>query len=125
MCAFDARLKVPIADVWDKPVHDTFYNEWKLFFMSMFRLEDLYFPRCVKPRNAVGNPSLIIFSDGSKLAYGACVYVRWYTDDNKFLSCFIDIYLYSRPHVSTPLLFLALSSPFFSDFISIYLLRPP
>ena len=33
--------------------------------------------RCLKPKDATGSPILIIFSDGSKDAYGACAYVRW------------------------------------------------
>lgn len=31
----------------------------------------------MKPRDTVGNPILIIFSDGSSRAFGTCAYVRW------------------------------------------------
>jgi hypothetical protein len=42
----------------------------------MFDIESLEFPRCVKSEAADDNPVLIVFSDGSKHAYGACAYIR-------------------------------------------------
>ena len=35
-------------------------------------MEDINFRRCIKPKNAVGDPTLVIFSDGSDLPYGTC-----------------------------------------------------
>lgn len=43
----------------------------------MYDVGKLSFPRCVKPVNAAGHPMLIIFSDGSMMAYGCYAYVRW------------------------------------------------
>ena len=40
-------------------------------------MKEISFSRCVKPANSVGNPSLIMFTDGSNDAFGACGYVRW------------------------------------------------
>ena len=40
--------------------------------------------RCIKPQNYDGDPILVIFSDGSKEAYGACAYVRWQLTDGKY-----------------------------------------
>ena len=40
-------------------------------------MNSIKFERCLKPPNAVGDPSLVIFSDGSESAYGASAYVRW------------------------------------------------
>ena len=42
------------------------------------------FPRCLKPLGAIGPPILIIFSDGSDNAYGACAYVRWTLPRERF-----------------------------------------
>jgi hypothetical protein len=53
-----------------------FYS-WVNFFKELFGLENLRFQRCVQPENAIGDPMLVVFSDGSKIAYGACAYVRW------------------------------------------------
>ena len=36
--------------------------------------------RCLKPPNAVDDPTLVIFSDASDSAHGACAYARWATD---------------------------------------------
>ena len=40
-------------------------------------MEKIKVNRCIKPTEATGNPTLVIFSDGSNDAYGACAYVRW------------------------------------------------
>ena len=41
------------------------------------RLGKVLFRPFDKPANAVGDPVLVIFSDGSDNAYDACAYVRW------------------------------------------------
>ncbi|CAC5377690.1 unnamed protein product [Mytilus coruscus] len=60
--------------------------EWMDFFKELFDIEQFKFHRCLKPDNAVGDPILVIFSDGSKLAYGTCAYVRWRTEHGEFES---------------------------------------
>ena len=40
-------------------------------------MNSIKFERCLKPPNAFGDPSFVIFSDGSESAYGACAYMRW------------------------------------------------
>ena len=47
-------------------------------------MNNVKFKRCLKPKNATGEPILIIFSDGSSNAYGACAYVRWKISDGQF-----------------------------------------
>ena len=47
-------------------------------------MNNVKFKRCLKPKNATGEPILIIFSDGSSNAYGACAYMRWKTSDGQF-----------------------------------------
>ncbi|KAK4310069.1 hypothetical protein Pmani_018335 [Petrolisthes manimaculis] len=69
---------------WDEPLDTSVVHEWKTFFKELYELEELTFRRPLKPSNALGNPSLIIFSDSSKQAYGACAYVRWQTSKDKF-----------------------------------------
>ena len=55
------------------------FNNYQIehFFDEMFDVETIAFKRCVRPKGAVGNPMLIIFSDASESAYGACAYIRW------------------------------------------------
>lgn len=71
---------------WDRPMSEQSREKWISFFKELFGLEDLNFQRCLKPMNAIGKPMLIIFSDGSNIAYGACAYVRWELNDGKFES---------------------------------------
>ena len=47
-------------------------------------MRELNFERSLKPKNAIEDqesPYLILFSDGSKDAYGTAAYVRWKTED--------------------------------------------
>ena len=37
----------------------------------------------------MGRPTLIFLSDGSMQAYGACAYVRWQVEENKFVASLI------------------------------------
>ena len=66
---------------WDDPLPQDMKRKWKQFFQDMFLLENLKFPRCLKPKNAVGDPWLIILSDGSDQAYGCAAYARWNCSD--------------------------------------------
>ena len=66
---------------WDDPLPQDMRRKWIQFFQDMFLLEKLKFPRCLKPKNAVGKPWLIILSDGSDQAYGCAAYVRWNCSD--------------------------------------------
>ena len=47
----------------------------------MFLLEDLSFPRCLKPDNILEDPWLLLLSDGGLTAYGCVAYVRWQLPD--------------------------------------------
>ena len=79
-------VNVPEKKIWDLAVSNQLYNKWKLYFYKMFKISDLTFERCVKPEFAVGKPSLILFSDGSKNCYGACAYIRWKLENDSFCS---------------------------------------
>ena len=47
------------------------------FFISLFELEDIEFPQSLWLRDTtVGDPELVVFSDGSVKAFGAVVYIR-------------------------------------------------
>ena len=71
---------------WDDPLPPTLDEKWRHFFVDLFQIENLQFPRCLRPAAAVGDPQLIILSDGSELAYGCAAYVRWELPDGSF-SC--------------------------------------
>lgn len=62
---------------WDDPIPEENRRDWRMFFKELVEMDNVRFKRCMKPRDAVGDPILIIFSDGSSQAFGACAYVRW------------------------------------------------
>ena len=66
---------------WDDALPPQLYKKWADFFQKLFLLEDLRFPRSLRPSTAVGDPWLIILSDGSDKAYGCAAYVRWNCSD--------------------------------------------
>lgn len=85
---FSLKAKILMRDVvmdsekdgkggWDEPVSAHLYERAVTLFEEMFLLEELEFPRCMKPLSTVGLPELLIFSDSSTKAYGAAAYIRW------------------------------------------------
>ncbi|XP_071519124.1 uncharacterized protein [Panulirus ornatus] len=46
--------------------------------------KDLKFRRCIKPDNALGNPTLVIYADASNIAYSTCAYIRFELKDGTF-----------------------------------------
>ena len=62
---------------WDESMPEACRENWAKFFSDLFDMNNIKFQRCLKPPGAVGDPALVIFSDGSDDAYGACAYVRW------------------------------------------------
>ena len=62
---------------WDDPIPEEDHQKWANFFQDLNGMEKIKVNRCTKPKEATGNPILIIFSDGSNDAYGACAYARW------------------------------------------------
>ena len=68
---------------WDDTLPESVAIEWIHFFQEMFDVEKLSFKRCFRPKEAVGKPMLIIFSDASKSAYGTCAYIRWERVEDK------------------------------------------
>lgn len=78
---FPAKAKLLLWDVaindpgigWDEPDNEYLYARAQLFFRDVFDLEELAFKRSIKPRIAVGDHVLFVFSDITK----ACAYLRW------------------------------------------------
>ena len=53
-------------------------EKWVVFLRSLLRLAEVKFPRSLWPEEeTVGLPTLVIFSDGAALAFGAAAYIRW------------------------------------------------
>ena len=60
------------------PLPEDIRKEIIVFFLDLYELETLEFPRSLWPEAEVeGDPWLVIFSDGSIKGFGAVVYIRW------------------------------------------------
>ena len=74
---------------WDISLTEEMRNEWAEFFQQMIEIAEIKFERCVRPSEAIDEPMLILFSDASEQAYGACAYVRWQLRNGLFDSCLL------------------------------------
>ena len=61
---------------WDDSLPESLTQSCVEFIKDMTQVPDMVFDRCVRPDEAVGDPSLITFSDASKEVFGACCYLR-------------------------------------------------
>ena len=63
---------------WDDPLPDSLKTLMIEFFIQLFDLEGVEFLRSLWLReDTAGSPELVVFSDGSTLAFGTAVYIRW------------------------------------------------
>ena len=63
---------------WDDILPQDQGDKWIAFLFSPLDLGELRFPRSLWPQEeVVGLPVLVIFSDGSLLAFGTVAYIRW------------------------------------------------
>ena len=69
---------------WDDEVPPDVRGKWMKLFEEMIALNTVQFERCLTPPNATGNPSLVVFCDASRQAFGACAYTKWNLNDGKF-----------------------------------------
>ena len=73
---------------WDDPLPGPLVAEIIAFFVELFELESIVFPRSLYPKEVrvTGKPDLVIFSDGSISAFGSVSYVRWKLETGKWWS---------------------------------------
>ena len=74
---------------WDDEVPPEVKRKWMTLFEEMIALNNVQFECCLTPPNATGNPSLVVFCDASRLAFGACAYARWKLSDGQFGARFV------------------------------------
>ena len=85
---FTLKFKILLREVWahvdkfdwDDVLPTDIQKEWLSIKEEMDELKYLRFKRSLTPAGYIGQPQLIIFSDGSSKAFGAVAYVRWLTD---------------------------------------------
>ena len=64
---------------WDDPISDDYRMKWSNCFKELYKLENFRIRRAIQSNDAVGDPTLVLFSDGSKHAYGTVAYSRFLT----------------------------------------------
>ena len=69
----------------------------------MLSVKLVSFNRSVKPENAIGHPVLVIYSDGSQSAYGACIYIRWRLSDGTYTANLVCAKNRLAPLKTTPI----------------------
>ena len=64
---------------WDYEITGELKQEWLRYFSMLAALEDIKFPRSVKPGSYDPNvkPNLITLSDGNEESYGCVAYILW------------------------------------------------
>ena len=78
------KPKIAMQELWDDEVPPEVKRKWMKLFEEMMALNSVQFERCLTPPNAIGNPSLVVFCDASRKAFGACAYPKWNLNDGKF-----------------------------------------
>ena len=90
ICPFTLKAKILLRKTWemkldwDEPLPEKMQTAWVSFFESLFQLESLRLERVLTPEDTVGQPWLILFSDGSEIAYGFAAYIRWKLADGSY-----------------------------------------
>ena len=69
---------------WDDDVPPDIRMKWTALFSEMSALNQVQFERCLTPLQIVGDPWLVVFCDASRLAFGACAYIRWQLNNGAF-----------------------------------------
>jgi len=78
---FKIRLrKLILLDLgWDDEIPEEERTWWTDKMIEMIKAEAITFPRSIWISGAVSRPELIVYFDGSDLAYGVMIYSRWPT----------------------------------------------
>ena len=66
---------------WDDDIPPKEHTAWIKLLRLVNEVACVQFPRATRPKNAVGNPEVIVFFDGSDDAYAAVAYFRWILKD--------------------------------------------
>ena len=88
--AITVKAKIALQELWqlgldwDDDIPHTAKEKWTRIFEDLAKLNDVKFDRCLTPPNVVGKPSIIVFCDASRLAFGPVAYIRWKRRDGKY-----------------------------------------
>ena len=84
--AFTVRFKILMKEIvardltWDVPLPEDLQKRWKELIVLTIQLPQLNFRRSLTHEHAVGRPELVVYCDGSTIAFGTVLYIRWKLD---------------------------------------------
>ena len=90
VCPFTLLGKIYLRETWsqkfgwDDQLPTELRAKWAPFFYSLFDLEYLSLDRSLPPPNSIGQPWLLIFSDGSDLTNGFVAFIRKQLDNGDY-----------------------------------------
>ena len=79
---FLVRAKISLQEFWKEGVHwddelaPGVQQKWSAYFQEMEQLNGVFFERCILPQVTVDPPTLCVFADASRDAFGTCAYLR-------------------------------------------------
>ena len=85
-CPFTLRFKLLMRQLyeaeyrqlsWEEKVPGEIATTWMELIAEAVMAECIFFPRCVRPKDAVGYPLVASFGDGAFPAYAGSVYLQW------------------------------------------------
>ena len=83
LVAYTVRFKILQREIiahdldWDDVLPDNMQEQWKELLREVVMLPKISFPRTITHDLVIGRPELIVYSDGSNVAFGAIIYIRW------------------------------------------------
>ena len=88
--AFIMKLKIALKELvekeysWDQPLEDSLQLKWRGLLREVLLTDEIHFPRSVYCRQRIGRPELIVYADGSTVAFGSIIYIRWEIGPGEF-----------------------------------------
>ena len=79
---FLVRAKISLQELWkegvdwDDKLAPSVQQKWSAYFQEMKQLNGVFFERCILPQVTVEPPTLCVFADASRDAFGTCAYLR-------------------------------------------------
>ena len=89
---------------WDVELSSSVSGPWLEMIAEAVQSGSIYFPRCTRPDQAIGNPSVVVFTDEAAPAFATAVYLHWQVpskpDENKLI--FLAKFLFAKSKVTPP-----------------------
>ena len=93
ICPITVQLKIEMRVLlkpelnlgWDDPIPLDLKERWIRILQLLKGAEGVRFKRCIKPKNAIGLPVLIVCNDGSDDAMCATAHMRWEIDGGEYV----------------------------------------